>query len=93
MAGAFDFRFKKKTNGENDLKAVLSPEEAKKENFLSQFLPEDADKRQSLAQSLLLGGAAMMAAGGPSEKPTNLLSIVGQGLGNGVGAYLSLIHI
>ncbi|MDA5636545.1 MULTISPECIES: hypothetical protein [Agrobacterium] len=87
MAGAFDFLFKKKTNGENDLKAVLSPEEAKKENFLSQFLPEDADKRQSLAQSLLLGGAAMMAAGGPSEKPTNLLSIVGQGLGNGVGAY------
>jgi hypothetical protein len=87
MAGVFDFLFKKKLNGEDDLKAVLTPEQAKNENFLSQFLPEDADKRQSLAQSLLLGGAAMMAAGGPSEKPTNLLQIVGQGLGNGVGAY------
>lgn len=87
MANAFDFLFKKKTNGEDDLKAVLSPEEAKKENFLSQFLPSDPDKKQSLAQSLLLGGAAMMANGGPSEKPSNLLSIVGQGLGNGVGAY------
>ncbi len=87
MAGVFDFLFKKKPNGEDDLKAVLTPEQAKKDNFLSQFLPEDADKRQSLAQSLLLGGASMMAAGGPSEKPSNLLSIVGQGLGNGVGAY------
>lgn len=87
MAGVFDFLFKKKTNGEDDLKAVLTPEQAKKENLLSQFLPEDADKRQSLAQSLLMGGAAMMAGGGPSEKPTNLLQIVGQGLGNGVGAY------
>lgn len=87
MAGVFDFLFKKKPHGEDDLKAVLTPEQAKKENFLSQFFPEDPDKRQSLAQSLLMGGAAMMAAGGPSEKPTNLLSIVGQGLGNGVGAY------
>ncbi|KAA3511614.1 hypothetical protein CPJ18_22140 [Agrobacterium rosae] len=87
MAGVFDFLLKKKTNGEDDLKAVLSPEEAKKQNFLSQFLPDDPDKKQSLSQALLLGGAAMMANGGPSEKPTNLLSIVGQGLGNGVGAY------
>lgn len=87
MAGVFDFLFKKKTNGEDDLKAVLSPEEAKKQNFLSQFLPDDPDKKQSLSQALLLGGAAMMANGGPSEKPTNLLSIVGQGLGNGVAGY------
>lgn len=87
MAGVFDFLFKKKPNGEDDLKAVLTPEQAKKDNFLSQFLPEDPDKRQSLAQSLLLGGASMMAAGGPSEKPSNLLSIVGQGLGNGVAGY------
>ncbi|EGL64178.1 hypothetical protein AGRO_3094 [Agrobacterium sp. ATCC 31749] len=87
MAGVFDFLFKKKPNGEDDLKAVLTPEQAKKDNFLSQFLPEDPEKRQSLAQSLLLGGASMMAAGGPSEKPTNLLSVIGQGLGNGVGAY------
>lgn len=87
MAGVFDFLFKKKTNGEDDLKAVLSPEEAKKENFLSQFLPDEPEKQQSLAQALLLGGASMMANGGPSEKPTNLLSIVGSGLGNGVGAY------
>lgn len=89
MAGIFDFLFKKKTNGEDDLKAVLTPEESKKDNFLSQFLPDDPDKKQSLAQALLLGGASMMAGGGPSEKPSNLLSIVGQGLGNGVGAYNS----
>ncbi len=89
MAGIFDFLFKKKTNGEDDLKAVLTPEEAKRDNFLSQFLPDDPDKKQSLAQALLLGGASMMASGGPSEKPSNLLSIVGQGLGNGVGAYNS----
>ncbi|MBD8663136.1 hypothetical protein IFT59_07700 [Rhizobium sp. CFBP 8752] len=84
MAGIFDFFRKKKTDG-NDLETVISPE--KQPNFLQQFMPEDPDKQRALAQSLMMGGAAMMAGGGPSAKPQNLLSVLGQGVGAGVGSY------
>lgn len=84
MAGIFNI-FKKKDG--NDLEAVLTPEKKKRENFLSQFLPDDPDKQRAMARSLMMGGAAMMAGGGPSAKPTNLLQIIGQGIGTGVGAY------
>jgi hypothetical protein len=84
MAGVFDF-FKKKTNG-NDLRAVVAPDE-KKKNFLEAWLPEDEDKRAALARSLLMSGAGMMAAGGPSLQPTNFMQAVGKGIGVGTEAY------
>ena len=86
MAGIWDFlnpNRKKKPEG-NDLEAVIAP---KSENFLSQFLPEDPDKRQALAKALIMGGANAMAAGGPSKDPTNLLSVLGAGLAGGVKGY------
>ncbi|MGQ3209544.1 hypothetical protein [Shinella sp.] len=79
--GVFDF-FKK--SGGNDLKQVVSPD---RQNFLSQFLPEDEDKKRALARALMQGGAGMMIAGGPSMKPTNFLSALGAGVGTGVAGY------
>jgi|GEM_PF-2369200 len=88
MAGIWDFlnpnKKKKPTDQVNALEAVVSP---KPQNFLSQFLPEDPDKREALAKALIMGGASAMAAGGPSDKPTNLLSVLGSGLAGGVGGY------
>lgn len=81
----FDFFKKKKTEG-NELEAVVSPQKPN-QNFLTQFLPEDPDKRTALARSLLLGGAAMMAAGSPSAQPTNFMQALGQGVGAGVVGY------
>jgi hypothetical protein len=46
------FNIFKKANGENDLQSVLSPK--KKENFLSQFMPESEDKQRALARSLIM---------------------------------------
>jgi hypothetical protein len=87
MAGIWDFLTKKKKpeDGSNDLQAVVNPAANEKKNFLSQFLPEDETKREALSRALLMGGASMMAGGGPSATPTNLLGIIGQGLGTGVG--------
>lgn len=79
------FNFFKKTDG-NDLEAVVNPDK-KKKNFLSQFLPEDENKKAALARGLMMGGASMMAAGGPSSKPTNLLSVLGHGIAGGAGGY------
>jgi hypothetical protein len=87
--GVFDFlnpKKKKPTDG-NDLEAVLNPAAKEKANFLSQFLPQDETKKQALAQALILGGAGMMSAAGPSSQPTNFLSSLGQGLGSGVVGY------
>jgi hypothetical protein len=82
--GVFDFLSRKSAN--NDLQAVLTPE--KQENLLSQFLPDDPDKRSQIARALIMGGASAMAAGGPSVgKPTNLLSVLGSGLAGGVKGY------
>lgn len=70
---------------------VQQPEQAQQQaqstNLLSQFLPEDPDKRDAIAMALLNGGAGMMAAGGPSTTPTNFLSVLGQGIGTGATAY------
>lgn len=82
--GVFDFI--PKMGGGNDLEAVVNPKK-KKDNFLSQFLPEDPDKKDALARALILGGASAMAAGGPSTTPTNFLSALGQGLAGGVAGY------
>lgn len=84
MASIFDF-FKKKTNG-NDLKAVVAPDE-KKKNFLDGWLPEDEDKRNALARSLMGAGAGMMVAGGPSASPTNFMQALGKGVGMGMQTY------
>jgi hypothetical protein len=82
--GVFDFLNRKSAN--NDLQAVLTPE--KQENLLSQFLPDDPDKRSQLARALIMGGASALQAGGPSVgRPTNLLSVLGSGLAGGVKAY------
>jgi hypothetical protein len=62
-------------------------EEQKPGGLLSQFLPEDPDKREAVAMALLNGGAGMMAAGGPSLTPQNFLGAVGQGLGAGAQGY------
>lgn len=87
--GVFDFlnpKKKKPTDG-NDLEAVLNPAASEKpKNFLSQFLPEDETKREALSRALLMGGASMMAAGGPSATPTNFLGVLGSGIGTGVGS-------
>ncbi|WP_276118284.1 hypothetical protein [Pararhizobium qamdonense] len=87
--GVFDFlnpKKKKPTDG-NDLEAVVNPAAKEKQNFLSQFLPEDDTKKQALAQALLLGGAGLMSAAGPSVQPSNFLSSLGQGIGSGVVGY------
>lgn len=88
MASIWDFLKRKKDDGSNDLEAVISPE-PKQQNFLSQFLPEDPDKREAVARALIQGGAAAMMAGGPSVgKPTNLLQVLGAGVagaGQGYG--------
>lgn len=83
----FNFFRKKNPTGEDSLKSVVLGKEEEKKNFLSQFLPEDPDKRDALSRSLLMGGASMMAAGGPSSDPKNILSVLGQGLAGGVSAY------
>lgn len=93
------FNIFSKTDG-NDLEAVLLAEKKKKEqesqggNFLSQFMPdsimpEDPDKRSALARALLMGGANMMGAGGPSLDPRsgNFLAGVGAGLAGGAKGY------
>jgi hypothetical protein len=88
MAGIWDFLTKKKKPEDgNDLQAVLAPAASEKKNFLDQFLPESDEKRQALAQGLLLSGAGMMSAGGPSATPQNFLSVLGQGVGSGVAGY------
>ncbi|AYD00913.1 hypothetical protein [Neorhizobium sp. NCHU2750] len=85
MASIWDFLTRKKTDG-NDLEAVLTPE--KQPNFLSQFLPEDQDKREAVARALIQGGASAMMAGGPSVgKPTNLLQVLGAGVAGGAKGY------
>ncbi|RVO54939.1 hypothetical protein [Sinorhizobium meliloti] len=89
MAGVWDWmnplKKRKLEEGQpTNLERVATPP---KENFLSQFLPEDPDKREALAKALIMGGASAMAAGGPSDKPTNLLSVLGSGLAGGVGGY------
>lgn len=83
----FNFFRKKNPTGEDSLKSVVLGQEQEKKNFLDQFLPEDPEKRDALARSLLMGGASMMAAGGPSATPTNIFSVLGQGLAGGVSAY------
>ncbi|MDX1114790.1 hypothetical protein GOL31_23600 [Sinorhizobium medicae] len=88
MAGIWDFlnpnKKKKPTDQVNALEAVVAP---KPQNFLSQFLPEDPNKREALSKALIMGGASAMAAGGPSDKPMNLLSVLGSGLAGAVGGY------
>lgn len=66
---------------------VQPQQQAQSTNLLSQFLPEDPDKRDAVAMALLQGGAGMMAAGGPSTTPTNFLSVLGQGVGSGAQAF------
>lgn len=85
--GVFDFiKPNRKPSANNDLEAVLTP--AKSENFLSSWLPDDPDKRSQVARALIMGGASAMAAGGPSVgKPTNLLTVLGQGLAGGIKGY------
>lgn len=82
--GVFDFLKGGNSTGGNSLKEAVSPT---KKNFLSQFLPEDEEKKRALARALMMGGANMMAAGGPSLKPTNFLQIAGQGLAGGLAGY------
>ena len=80
--------FRKKTpDGNDDLKTVVLGPEKKERNLLTQWIPEDPDKRDALSRALLMGGAQMMAASGPSSTPTSLFSAMGQGIAGGVGAY------
>lgn len=67
--------------------AEPAPEEPKKRSFLSQILPDTDEGRAALRRSLLLGGAQMMMAGGPSYTPTNLMQVMGQGLAAGTAGY------
>lgn len=85
MASIWDFLKKRRDDGSNDLEAVLTPE--KPQNFLSQFLPEDEDKREAVARALIQGGAAAMMSGGPSTTPTNLLQVLGAGVAGGAKGY------
>ncbi|WP_421423419.1 hypothetical protein [Agrobacterium rosae] len=62
-------------------------EEPKKRSFLSQILPETDEEKAALRRSLLMAGANMMIQGGPGDTPTNLLAVVGHGLGAGTIAY------
>lgn len=82
--GVFDFLKGGISSGGNSLKEAVSPT---KKNFLSQFLPEDEEKKRALARALLSGGAGMMMASGPSLKPTNFLQSLGAGLGAGLTGY------
>ncbi|AWI60345.1 hypothetical protein [Sinorhizobium fredii] len=87
--GIFDFfsntQRKKKPGEPSDFEAVTTPDE--QPNWLSQWLPEDPEKREALSRGLLMAGASMMAAGGPSRDPTNLLGVIGHGIAGGVKGY------
>ncbi|MDX0193245.1 hypothetical protein GOC06_07045 [Sinorhizobium meliloti] len=76
---------KKKPGQPSDFEAVTTPDE--QPNWLSQFLPDEPDKREALSRGLLMAGANMMAAGGPSRDPMNILSVLGSGIAGGVKGY------
>jgi len=60
------------------------PAAEEKPGFFSSLMNPSDEQRQDRRDFLLPMGAAMMVAGGPSNQPTNLLSVVGSGLGAGI---------
>ncbi|MGE6781307.1 hypothetical protein ACQKGL_02155 [Ensifer adhaerens] len=67
--------------------ALLVEEEEQNGNYFSRMFHDDPTKQDALNSGLINAGAAMMMAGGPSRDPTNLMSVIGRGIGVGNQAY------
>lgn len=98
----FDF-FRKKPDDEEAAAAQAQPlahlaaaqdQSAEKSaaGLLDRFLPEDPTKRDAVRMALLMAGAGMMQAGGPSRDPTNLMQVLGKGVGAGALGYQQALN-